>query len=74
MSNPFESESRSVMWPDAPEPRHSVPCYHCGGDHVEWACSKRWHIEDDLCPICSEETYGAINGMRYCEDCGLIDD
>ena len=70
MSNPFESESRSVMWPDVPEPRADSPC-SCGGDHVDWVCPNRHHIEYDYCSVCREEITYSANGMAYCE-CGHI--
>ena len=74
MKNQWDVESRSVMWPDAPEPRHSVPCYHCGsGDHPDWLCM--WNVEDweNECQFCGEQLTYSANGMAYCE-CGYISD
>ena len=73
MTNQFD-ESRSVMWPDVAEPANSSPCYHCGGDHVEWICMWNQDEWDNECHWCGEQLTYAANGMAYCPEHGLIDE
>ena len=74
MENQFESESRSVLWPEVPEPRHSSPCIHCGGDHVEWLCIWQMDEWDNECPFCGEQLTYAANGIAYCPVHGMLDE
>jgi len=37
-----------------PEPTHSLPCEHCGGDHKEWLCPYEYEEESSYSSVDSD--------------------